>query len=121
MSNFLKIHPADNVFVALQDLPKGERIEYGETSFNLADTIQAKHKFSGVKLEAGDEIKMYGILVGKATEQILPGAALTTNNVHHETSSYSEKQEVQQWQETLEEQQRRRDRIRGKFDPSTES
>ena len=97
MSKFLKIHPEDNVFVALADLHEGETIKYGEVSINLVDSIQAKHKFAEKLFEVGDEIKMYGILVGKASQQILPGAALTTENVHHETASYTEKKDALNW------------------------
>ncbi len=98
MSNkFLKIHPADNVFVALSDLAKGEEIISNGTSFQLQESVQAKHKFSENDLAAGDEIKMYGILVGKATEKINQGGVITTQNVHHEASDFSEKEKNIQW------------------------
>ena len=46
MSNkFLKIHPADNVLVALTDLKAGEQIVYNGSSITLAQDVQAKHKF----------------------------------------------------------------------------
>lgn len=98
MSNkFLKIHPDDNVFVALSDLPKGEEISANGTSFQLKESVQAKHKFSEKDLEPGDEIKMYGILVGKATEKISKGGVLATHNVHHEAATFSEKEKSIQW------------------------
>ncbi len=98
MSNkFLKIHPADNVFVALSDLAKGEKITANGSSFELQEAVQAKHKFSENTLEPGDEIKMYGILVGKATQKINPGGVITTQNVHHEASDYTEKEKSIIW------------------------
>jgi altronate hydrolase len=46
MSNkFLKIHPADNVLVALTDLKAGEKISDNGSSFTLSEDIPAKHKF----------------------------------------------------------------------------
>ena len=41
----LKIHPGDNVLVALQDLTKGESILYEGEKYVLQEDIGAKHKF----------------------------------------------------------------------------
>jgi altronate hydrolase len=98
MSNkFLKIHPADNVFVALSDLKAGETIQYNGTSFTLPFDISAKHKFTQQALSPNDELRMYGILVGKATKDIPQGGAITTQNVKHQASSYSGKSDTILW------------------------
>lgn len=39
----LKIHPADNVLVALVDLPKCELLRYEENEYKLIGGIPAKH------------------------------------------------------------------------------
>ena len=41
----LKVHPDDNVIVALQDLPKGDKVNYNGTEYTVMDDIPAKHKF----------------------------------------------------------------------------
>ena len=41
----LKVHPNDNVLVALTDLKKGEHVTYGDDTFILLDDVNAKHKF----------------------------------------------------------------------------
>ena len=42
----LKIHPNDNVIVALTDLFKGEIITLDGQSYTLTENIAAKHKFA---------------------------------------------------------------------------
>lgn len=84
----LKIHPADNVLVALADLKAGERISYNGTSTTLVENIPAKHKFVYQDLTPESEIIMYGVLVGKATEPIGAGSSINTRNVKHTSSSF---------------------------------
>src|SRR4051794_30045812 len=89
MSNrFLKIHPADNVWVALTDLKAGESILINNSSLTLVNDVPAKHKFVEKSLQPDDEIIMYGILVGKAMQLIPAGAAIGTQNVKHKASPY---------------------------------
>ncbi|MFN4144789.1 MAG: UxaA family hydrolase [Runella sp.] len=99
MHTFLRIHPADNVLVALQDLPKGSKIIIEEASFELNRDIPAKHKFVTQSLAVGDAVIMYGVLVGKATQTIQQGDQITTFNLKHEAEAYStEKRQPQtQW------------------------
>lgn len=85
---YLQIHPADNILVALQDLPKGSPIKLNGHSFPLAESIAGKHKFTLETLAPGDEIFMYGVLVGKADATIPQGGAVTVNNVHHATMDF---------------------------------
>jgi altronate hydrolase len=85
---FLKIHPHDNVLVALQNLEAGTIINFEGESFPLADRVAAKHKFAINELPQGADIHMYGVLVGKATFTIPKGGVLTTANVHHAADGF---------------------------------
>ncbi|MDB4903125.1 MAG: Altronate dehydratase [Mucilaginibacter sp.] len=85
---FLRIHPKDNVLVALQDLEQGKLIEFNDQRFTLTDSIRAKHKFSMVDLQAGQEIYMYGVLVGKATQHIPQGGPISTQTVYHASAEF---------------------------------
>lgn len=83
MQEVLKVHPKDNVLVALRDLPKGKKVNYGGEEYELVDDIPAKHKFFTEDLNTGDSITMYGVLVGKAQNPIPKGGRMTTDNTKH--------------------------------------
>ncbi|RAW00207.1 UxaA family hydrolase [Pseudochryseolinea flava] len=97
-SKILKIHPADNVLVALSNLNAGEKLTLGHTTVQLVDDVPAKHKFVEKAMNVDDEITMYGVLVGKAMKPIPAGGAIGTHNVKHKSSNFSEKTETFQWQ-----------------------
>jgi altronate hydrolase len=87
--SYLQIHPKDNILVALKNLPKGAPIEFQDQIIYLKDDVQGKHKFSIYDLQVGDQLYMYGVLVGKATQAIEAGGALNTKNVHHAASGFN--------------------------------
>ncbi|MBB2149948.1 UxaA family hydrolase [Pedobacter gandavensis] len=97
-NSFLQIHPDDNVLVALQDLPKGQTIEWNNSQIILQDDIRAKHKFFIQDMKVDDEVLMYGVLVGKATTPILKGGLMTTDNIHHASQDYSFRDVNYQWE-----------------------
>ncbi|MEL6976434.1 MAG: hypothetical protein AAGL29_13705 [Bacteroidota bacterium] len=44
-AKFLKIHPNDNVIVALENLDSGALIHVDGKDLKLLESVQAKHKF----------------------------------------------------------------------------
>lgn len=104
---YLQIHPQDNILVALQDLPEGTPIKHNGHQFSLVEPVAGKHKFTIHDLAPGDEIFMYGVLVGKADKPIPKGAAINTGNIHHASSDFElgqrklhwEKPDVSKWKE----------------------
>ncbi|TZF85942.1 altronate dehydratase (plasmid) [Pedobacter sp. BS3] len=93
----VKVHPADNVIVALTDLQAGETVTHNDEEFVLADAVRAKHKFAQHDLEPGSDIIMYGVLVGKAQHFIPKGGVLTTANVKHAASGFTTGQRHTDW------------------------
>ncbi|TXE12163.1 UxaA family hydrolase [Algoriphagus aquimarinus] len=93
----LQIHPKDNVLVALQDLKSGENISFSGNSIILKDDIPAKHKFAIHDLNKGDQVYMYGGIVGKALSTIPSGGVLSTQNVTHEAEDFGQKTGDYQW------------------------
>ncbi|MEI9945737.1 MAG: UxaA family hydrolase [Chitinophagaceae bacterium] len=85
----LKVHPDDNVLVALQDLAKGQEVKFNGSTYTLQTDVAAKHKFTTKTLNAGDPVIMYGVLVGKAVEKLEPGTRISTSNLKHATDEYS--------------------------------
>lgn len=93
----LKIHEKDNVLVALDNLKKNETITYNGNTYVLKDDIAAKHKFAVADLKTGDEIIMYGVLVGKATQPVPTGSLIHTHNIKHASNENYAKQKNYQW------------------------
>mgnify|MGYP001026032992 CR=1 FL=1 len=88
-NNILRIHPKDNVFVALTNLSKGDNVEVDANAITLVTDIAAKHKFAMHNFAVGEEIYMYGVVVGKAKNKIVKGEVITTQNIVHETETYT--------------------------------
>ena len=87
-NKILRIHPKDNVFVALTNLSKGDNVEVDANAITLVTDIAAKHKFAMRNFAVGEEIYMYGVVVGKAKNKIVKGEVITTQNIVHETEAY---------------------------------
>jgi altronate hydrolase len=94
---FLQIHPADNLLVALTDLPKGKVISFGGEFIELQDDIRAKHKFTTQALPEKGEAIMYGVLVGKAKGYIPRGGLVHTFNLKHAAQPFAGKQHEYAW------------------------
>jgi altronate hydrolase len=92
-----KIHPDDNVLVALTDLSSNEIVEYNGDAYTLRNRVPAKHKFVTKDLQPGDEIIMYGVLVGKAETEIPKGGRITTSNVKHAASGFEAGERKTDW------------------------
>jgi altronate hydrolase len=94
----VKMHPKDNVLVALTDLQKGDTVIFEEQTYILQDIIKAKHKFYTTDLKKGDEVIMYGVLVGKVESDVLKGNLMTTSNLKHAAEPYSYREVDFTWQ-----------------------
>ncbi|PMR72624.1 UxaA family hydrolase [Billgrantia endophytica] len=94
----LRVHAADNVRVALKDLPAGSEIDDNGQRFMLAEAIHHKHKFTLEALQPGDTVIMYGVTVGRATRPIARGAAITTGNTEHSTATTAPQARRGNWQ-----------------------
>jgi altronate hydrolase len=84
----LKMHPDDNVLVALTDLSKGKSVVFENETYILQDNIKAKHKFYATNLKEGNEIIMYGVLVGKVQSDVAKASLMTTKNLKHAAEPY---------------------------------
>lgn len=102
----LKIHPADNLMVALVDLQAGESVSHGTEIFQLQTAVPAKHKFALEAFSTGTEVLLYGVVVGRTTKNIAKGEAVHTHNITHDTEAYQvpKKVETQSWSPPLREE-----------------
>ncbi|MCB0851975.1 MAG: altronate dehydratase, partial [Bacteroidetes bacterium] len=82
------VHPNDNIIVALENLSAGEVVSYEGVTIEMKDEISLKHKFAEKDLEKGQNIIMYGVIVGKAKDFIKQGSLISQANVAHDTADY---------------------------------
>src|SRR3990167_6396169 len=94
----VKMHPSDNALVALIDLSKGESVNFEGQTYLLQDDIKAKHKFYTTDLRKGDEVIMYGVLVGKVQCDVIKGNLMTTENLKHAAEPYGFRENSFSWQ-----------------------
>jgi len=85
----IKVHPSDNVIVALEDIPAGATVMYENATYKIVDDVAAKHKFYQSNMEAGSLVTMYGVLVGKVQVPVTMGMRMTTTNLHHAAEPYA--------------------------------
>jgi altronate hydrolase len=93
----LKVHPADNVIVALQNLQKGQTIHYRGKDHVPAADISAKHKFFERDMQPGEKVIMYGVLVGTVQQFIPAGGLMTTDNVRHAADPFAYRPSRYEW------------------------
>ncbi|MDO5968920.1 altronate dehydratase family protein [Flavivirga aquimarina] len=92
----LRIHEKDNAIVALCNLKKGTEITFEGKQYHFQSDIDAKHKFVSEDLSEGDAVYMYGVLVGRAKQNISKGELIHTHNLVHDTEKYGVKNEEKQ-------------------------
>ena len=85
----IKINKADNVLVALQDLAKGTTVVHNGLSYTTTEPIPAKHKMFMQDMKTGDEVLMYGVLVGKVQHDIKLGERMSVENTKHAAEPFA--------------------------------
>ncbi len=77
----IKIHPQDNVAVALADIAKGEVLSEGSLSVTAAEDIARGHKIALRNIGEGEAIIKYGNPIGLAKADIAEGSWVHVHNV----------------------------------------
>src|SRR5579863_2386234 len=93
----LQLDSRDNVLIALTDLKAGEPIEFAGQTYTPSRSVPAKHKFAMRSLDLGDDVVMYGVLVGRAVKPIAAGELLTTSNIQHQAAPFREQSREYRW------------------------
>ena len=85
MQNFLKINDNDNVVVALNTIPAGEKVSVpvsdGTKEITALEEIPAGHKMAVRDIPQGGEVIKYGYRIGNTKEAVKAGAWIHTHNV----------------------------------------
>jgi altronate hydrolase len=77
----VRIHPADNVVVAIHALPAGAEVLVEGATLLLRDDVPAGHKVALEHTAARQPIVKYGFPIGLATGEIQPGAWVHSHNL----------------------------------------
>ena len=77
----IRLHPRDNVAVALEDVAQGEGLSVDGLEFAAAEDIQRGHKIALTPISAGEAVMKYGCAIGTAKADIAPGAWVHVHNV----------------------------------------
>ncbi|MFC5547029.1 UxaA family hydrolase [Massilia aerilata] len=83
MQRVICIHPDDSMLVALTDLAPGDVVTWNDENILVSTAVKTKHKLARRAFAVGDVLNMYGVPVGKATQPIKKGEAVTTENLAH--------------------------------------
>jgi altronate hydrolase len=78
----LRIHPDDNVAVALEAIPSTATVFVSDcqSSIVASDRIEFGHKISLEPIAEGSAVRKYGVPIGFATQPIPAGAWVHTHN-----------------------------------------
>ena len=98
MHKILKVHPDDNIIVAIQNLEAGETVILDGESYEIRESIPVKHKFASNDLNMGDPVFMYGVKIGKAVLPLKVGERITVDNVKHAAGDYAVQSTANNWQ-----------------------
>ena len=69
----IRLHPDDNIAIALVPLSAGRQLTIAGYTIQLANTISAGHKIALTTIELAAPIRRYGQIIGFATQPIQPG------------------------------------------------
>ncbi len=86
----IRIHPDDNVAVALTDLRAGERLNADGLSVTAAEEVARGHKIALQSIRAGEAVVKYGNPIGIASAEIEKGAWVHVHNVRTALSETAE-------------------------------
>ncbi len=97
LEKVLKVDRRDNVLVALTNLNAGEPVTFAGEVYTPISNIPAKQKFSVADLAVGADVIMYGGKVGRVREEIPRGGLVSTRNLQHDTSGFTQKNGSFHW------------------------
>ncbi|MDR0395477.1 MAG: altronate dehydratase family protein, partial [Tannerella sp.] len=90
LMRYIQINPADNIVVAIQNLPVGEKISAGGIDVEVKEEIPAGHKVAMRDFAIGGNIIKYGDPIGHAVKEISRGSLVNEKNIKTNLEGLSE-------------------------------
>ncbi len=91
MKNSIRLHSDDNIVIALKDFEKGSCFEFNAEKIVLQESISFGHKIAIAPISRHSKILKYGLSIGSATQDILPGAHVHNHNLKTDYVASQEK------------------------------
>lgn len=88
MNRIISLNKKDNVGVALSHLKENTSFSINGYKGIIIEAIEEKHKFALKHIDAGEQIIMYGNIVGEAKIDIKKGSVISTQNTANATAKY---------------------------------
>jgi altronate hydrolase len=77
----LRVHPSDDVAVAVDALTPGDVVRVGDAQLEVREAVPAGHKLALRRIPAGDLVRKYGWPIGRATAPIEQGTWIHSHNL----------------------------------------
>ena len=81
LARVVRVHPADDVAVAVDPLEPGDVIKVGEDTVAIREAIPAGHKIALRALAIGDVVHKYGWPIGRLTAAVEAGGWIHSHNL----------------------------------------
>ncbi len=85
--SLILLNPQDNVLVAGREIAKGESVVISGMKIEVSQNVKLGFKLAAKKITTGEKILKYGIPIGSASMDILPGEIV---HIHNLQSDYSQ-------------------------------
>jgi altronate hydrolase len=86
----LRVHPQDDVLVALRDLQPGETVRSASEELVAQSQVPCGHKMASAPIAAGSVVRKYGWPIGRATRDISRGEHVHTHNLSTTLTAHSD-------------------------------
>ena len=80
-SNFILLHPYDNVLVCRSPVRAGESLLANKEKIVLMQKVELGHKVARQTILKGEKILKYGVTIGSALQDIFPGEHVHLHNM----------------------------------------
>jgi altronate hydrolase len=77
----VRVHPDDDVAVAVEPLAAGREVAVGGLRLTLRDDVPAGHKLALRELAAGEPVVKYGCAIGRTTQAVPVGGWVHSHNL----------------------------------------
>lgn len=86
----LRVHPRDDVLVALRDVQPGETVRSPDEAIVAKSFVPRGHKLAAAAINAGAAVHKYGWPIGRAIRPIEPGEHVHTHNLATALTAHEE-------------------------------